>query len=490
MRRASRCSARWTPIRCSHELHLRHRHVVGGRHLDVDRPGCRLASRRLGPRFGHPESPRAPALPGEDGAGEEVEQARDQGGMAGREEADPARKREHPLSDGDGGEDVPDEVLGGVLHPAGVAGGADVGLAGEGHEPLETAVRTANSREAAGEDAAVEVGAQLALDEGRQAGSGTSRSAPPYPALAAAMGWTGVVRVAFTIRTDGTVTDLRVVKTSGRKVLDECALEDVRASAPFPPPAGGAAGRGADPVRPHLKRRSPVLARRSAPAGNALLRAIARLGRTRRCLRGIGRRIDGVVRRHERDGAGGEDLLADGGVIGGIARVVVRQVRSRAERDGATPDRVGLRVRGVVVSDARAAGRRVRAPRSEGDRISVRGPAQAASRASGTARDERGGHAVIHVVAAGPVSGPAPRARIACKIVEPGWPPSTMPTMRRPSTTGSCETSFAFIRFSATRSGSPGPTVTTARSAKGTSSSTGRSLPPAHPERRSREEGP
>jgi protein TonB len=59
----------------------------------------------------------------------------------------------------------------------------------------------------------------------------------PYPPLAAAMGWTGLVRVAFTIRTDGTVADLRVVRSSGRKVLDECALEDVRASSPFPRPS-------------------------------------------------------------------------------------------------------------------------------------------------------------------------------------------------------------------------------------------------------------
>lgn len=61
-------------------------------------------------------------------------------------------------------------------------------------------------------------------------------SARPYPPLAAAMGWTGLVRVSFTIRTDGTVAGLRIVKSSGRKVLDECALEDVRAAAPFPRP--------------------------------------------------------------------------------------------------------------------------------------------------------------------------------------------------------------------------------------------------------------
>ncbi|WP_242337266.1 MULTISPECIES: energy transducer TonB [Anaeromyxobacter] len=62
-------------------------------------------------------------------------------------------------------------------------------------------------------------------------------STRPYPIVAAAMGWTGLVRVAFTIRTDGSVADLRVVKSSGRQVLDECALEDVRASAPFPRPS-------------------------------------------------------------------------------------------------------------------------------------------------------------------------------------------------------------------------------------------------------------
>lgn len=59
----------------------------------------------------------------------------------------------------------------------------------------------------------------------------------PYPRVAAAMGWSGLVRVAFTIRTDGTVGSLRVVKSSGRKVLDECALDDVRAAAPFPRPS-------------------------------------------------------------------------------------------------------------------------------------------------------------------------------------------------------------------------------------------------------------
>ncbi len=54
-------------------------------------------------------------------------------------------------------EDVRDEVLGRVLHAAGVAGRADRPLAGEPDQPLETAAGAADRHEAAGEDAAVEV---------------------------------------------------------------------------------------------------------------------------------------------------------------------------------------------------------------------------------------------------------------------------------------------------------------------------------------------
>jgi hypothetical protein len=64
------------------------------------------------------------------------------------------------------------EVVGGVLHAAGVAGGAGAGLAAERHQPLETAVGTADPGKAAGQDAAVEVGAQVALDVGGQAAAG------------------------------------------------------------------------------------------------------------------------------------------------------------------------------------------------------------------------------------------------------------------------------------------------------------------------------
>jgi hypothetical protein len=57
-------------------------------------------------------------------------------------------------------------VVGGVLHPPGVARGAEVRLAGGGDKALETAVGTANSGETPGQDPAVEVGAEVALDEG------------------------------------------------------------------------------------------------------------------------------------------------------------------------------------------------------------------------------------------------------------------------------------------------------------------------------------
>jgi hypothetical protein len=88
--------------------------------------------------------------------------------MAGREESHSPGEGEDPLPYRDLGEHVADEVLGGVLHAPCAAGGADVGLAGESNQALETAVGTAYPCEAPGEDAAVQVGAKLPLDEGGQ----------------------------------------------------------------------------------------------------------------------------------------------------------------------------------------------------------------------------------------------------------------------------------------------------------------------------------
>lgn len=57
-----------------------------------------------------------------------------------------------------------------------------------------------------------------------------------YPAVARKMGWEGKVLVAFLLRPDGTVRDVRVVQGSGHAVLDRGAVEAVRNASPFPRP--------------------------------------------------------------------------------------------------------------------------------------------------------------------------------------------------------------------------------------------------------------
>lgn len=57
-----------------------------------------------------------------------------------------------------------------------------------------------------------------------------------YPPMARRMGWTGRVAVEFVVRGDGSVEQVRVVKSSGIALLDDDAEETVRRSAPFPRP--------------------------------------------------------------------------------------------------------------------------------------------------------------------------------------------------------------------------------------------------------------
>jgi periplasmic protein TonB len=57
-----------------------------------------------------------------------------------------------------------------------------------------------------------------------------------YPMLARRKGWSGKVEVAFLIKPDGQVSELRIQTSSGYPVLDEQALEAIRRSAPFTPP--------------------------------------------------------------------------------------------------------------------------------------------------------------------------------------------------------------------------------------------------------------
>lgn len=57
-----------------------------------------------------------------------------------------------------------------------------------------------------------------------------------YPAVARRQGWRGQVTVSFLVGADGDVENLRIVSSSGHRLLDQQALQAVRAAAPFPPP--------------------------------------------------------------------------------------------------------------------------------------------------------------------------------------------------------------------------------------------------------------
>jgi protein TonB len=49
-------------------------------------------------------------------------------------------------------------------------------------------------------------------------------------------GWSGQVRIAFIVREDGGVADVKVLESSGFALLDRNALDTVRQVAPFPCP--------------------------------------------------------------------------------------------------------------------------------------------------------------------------------------------------------------------------------------------------------------
>lgn len=61
-----------------------------------------------------------------------------------------------------------------------------------------------------------------------------------YPPMARRQGWRGVVRLEFTILTNGDVENLRVLQSSGYPLLDRQALRAVEAAAPFSPPPAAA----------------------------------------------------------------------------------------------------------------------------------------------------------------------------------------------------------------------------------------------------------
>jgi protein TonB len=57
-----------------------------------------------------------------------------------------------------------------------------------------------------------------------------------YPPIARKMGWQGRVLISFVICRDGSVKDIRIVKSSGFKALDNKAMEVIQKTAPFPRP--------------------------------------------------------------------------------------------------------------------------------------------------------------------------------------------------------------------------------------------------------------
>jgi protein TonB len=57
-----------------------------------------------------------------------------------------------------------------------------------------------------------------------------------YPRLARKMGWEGNVVVSFVICEDGTVINIKIVKSSGFALLDKNAVESIKKAVPFPSP--------------------------------------------------------------------------------------------------------------------------------------------------------------------------------------------------------------------------------------------------------------
>ncbi|MBI5491515.1 MAG: TonB family protein [Deltaproteobacteria bacterium] len=56
-----------------------------------------------------------------------------------------------------------------------------------------------------------------------------------YPDIASRSGWQGKLRIDFRINKDGTVSDIKLMKSSNYPVLDDAAITALRLAAPFPP---------------------------------------------------------------------------------------------------------------------------------------------------------------------------------------------------------------------------------------------------------------
>ena len=86
--------------------------------------------------------------------------------MCSEQQAKRDRKREHPLPHRHPGDDVIDQVGGGLRHAPGATARAEAAtLATEGHELFMGTVGATQAQEAVGQDAALEKGIELLFDK-------------------------------------------------------------------------------------------------------------------------------------------------------------------------------------------------------------------------------------------------------------------------------------------------------------------------------------
>jgi protein TonB len=60
-------------------------------------------------------------------------------------------------------------------------------------------------------------------------------SAKEYPYQAKLSGMEGTVKVSFVVKRDGSVSDIKVVNSSGYKILDDSAVDTVKKAEPYSP---------------------------------------------------------------------------------------------------------------------------------------------------------------------------------------------------------------------------------------------------------------
>ncbi|MCB4791538.1 MAG: energy transducer TonB [Elusimicrobia bacterium] len=57
-----------------------------------------------------------------------------------------------------------------------------------------------------------------------------------YPQIARKMGWSGQVTISFVVEEDGTVTNIKIVSSSGFDILDRNGVNAIKSCSPYPKP--------------------------------------------------------------------------------------------------------------------------------------------------------------------------------------------------------------------------------------------------------------